>query len=190
MAGRARLARDTRRRRSSSARRSSASAWRNSSLNIGCIVVSSRLPVPGMTSCPQRARHAGRPSVTGPTPPLSACGHLMIREAARSCRLLDGYEVRQSMHLTGALPVRQHPGDRRDASGQACEKAASAARTAAARALAAWPAGQANATASPVTPRTGGTRQPSVTHCSCRRARLDGRYPPYLHRQEARLNHG
>jgi hypothetical protein len=38
-------------------------------------VVSSRYPVSGMTSCRQLARHAGWPSVTGPTPPLSARGH-------------------------------------------------------------------------------------------------------------------
>jgi len=40
------------------------SAWMNSCLNIGCIAVSSRYPVSGMTSCRQLARHAGWPSVT------------------------------------------------------------------------------------------------------------------------------
>jgi putative protein kinase ArgK-like GTPase of G3E family len=50
----------------------------NSSLNIGCIVVSLLFPASGMTSCRQLARHVWRLSVTGPTPPLSACGLLAV----------------------------------------------------------------------------------------------------------------
>ena len=55
----------------------------------------------------------------------------MTWEAAGHRRLLDGYELRQSMNLA-------------DGPARACEKAASAARTAAVRALATWLADQAN----------------------------------------------
>jgi hypothetical protein len=54
------------------------------------------------TLCRQLRPAARRPSVTGPTPSLSARGHLKTREAAWYCRLLDGYELWQSMHLAGA----------------------------------------------------------------------------------------
>jgi hypothetical protein len=166
MARRARRARDMRRRRSCSASRSSSSVWMNSSLNIGCIAVSSRVAVSGLTSCRQPARHAVRLSVTGPTPPLSARGHHMTPEATRYCRPLDGYELRQCMHLAGARPERRHPGvlPRRVRPRPVRKRHQRPGRLPPEHQSLGWPA-KANAAASPVTPRNlrSGRNPPSRT---------------------------